>query len=105
MIGCCRKAGFSVVMAAHAASLVDSSVYGFALQEVNLPSPESGGLEAVIEGVLPNLERDFPFLAELTIEHVQQPGYQYADEFDYGIGLILDGLEAAARKGLGQPPT
>ena len=70
MIGCCRKAGFSVVMAAHAASLVDSSVYGFALQEVNLPSPESGGLEAVIEGVLPNLERDFPFLAELTIEHV-----------------------------------
>ena len=98
LIGCFRTAGFSVVMAAHATSLVDSYVYGFVLQEVNLPGEESGGIEAVIDGVLPNLARDFPYLAELTVEHVLAPGYRYADEFDFGIGLILDGLEAAARR-------
>ncbi|MBA2557348.1 MAG: TetR/AcrR family transcriptional regulator, partial [Chloroflexi bacterium] len=37
MIGCCRRAGFSVPMAAHAVSLIDSYIYGFVLQEVNLP--------------------------------------------------------------------
>jgi hypothetical protein len=37
VIGSCRRAGFSVQMAAHAFSLLDSYIYGFVLQEVNLP--------------------------------------------------------------------
>src|SRR5687767_12016392 len=37
VIGCLRGAGFSVAMAAHAFSLLDSYVYGFALQEATLP--------------------------------------------------------------------
>jgi len=28
--------------------------------------------------------------------HVVQPGYDYADEFETGLDLILDGLQAAA---------
>lgn len=96
VIGCCRRAGFSVEMAAHATSLMDSYIYGFVLQEVNLPSADSGGIDAVIEGVMPDLARDFPDLYELTVEHVMQPGYRYGDEFDHGLGMILDGLEAAA---------
>jgi hypothetical protein len=36
-----------------------------------------------------------PHLAELTIEHVLQPGYDYANEFEFGLDLILDGLERA----------
>lgn len=35
----------------------------------------------------------YPYLAELTIEHVLQPGYDYGDEFEIGLDLILDGLE------------
>ncbi len=35
-------------------------------------------------------------LAEFTTEHVMQPGYDFADEFDFGLDLILDGLERAA---------
>jgi hypothetical protein len=31
---------------------------------------------------------------ELATEHVQQPGYDFADEFDFGLELILDGLAA-----------
>ena len=97
VIGCSRRAGFSIEMAAHATSLVDSYIYGFVLQEVNLPAADQGGIEGVIHSVMPNLARDYPYLAELTTQHVLQPGYGYGHEFDYGLGLILDGLEAAAR--------
>jgi hypothetical protein len=37
VIGTLRRAGFSVEMAAHAYSLLDSYIYGFALQEAALP--------------------------------------------------------------------
>ena len=36
---------------------------------------------------------EHPHLAELTVEHVLQPGYDYGNEFDFGLDLILDGLE------------
>ena len=96
VIGVCRRAGFTVPMAAHALSLIDSYVYGFVLQEVNLPAASSGGVEEVVENVWPGLAEHFPHLAELTVEHVMQPGYRYGDEFDFGLELILDGLAAAA---------
>ena len=98
LLRCCRRAGFSVALTAHAASLVDSYVYGFVLQEVNLPAADTGGVDAVIEGVLPDLATQHPALYELTVEHVLQPGYRYGDEFDHGLGLVLEALEAAARR-------
>jgi len=36
----------------------------------------------------------YPHLTELTVQHVLQPGYDYADEFEFGLDLILDGLES-----------
>jgi len=39
----------------------------------------------------------FPHLAELTLTHVLQPGYDYGDEFEFGLDLILNGLERACR--------
>jgi hypothetical protein len=36
---------------------------------------------------------DYPYLAELAAKHVLQPGYDYGDEFGFGLELILDGLE------------
>ena len=35
----------------------------------------------------------YPHLTELTTEHVLQPGYDYSDEFEIGLDLILDGIE------------
>ena len=29
------------------------------------------------------------------MDHALQPGYSYANEFEYGLDLILDGLERA----------
>ena len=38
---------------------------------------------------------EYPHLTELTVEHVLQPGYDYGDEYEFGLDLILDGLERA----------
>src|SRR5215813_3062509 len=37
VLGCLREAGFSIGLSAHAYSLLDSYIYGFALQEASLP--------------------------------------------------------------------
>ena len=37
VLGCLREAGFSLAMAAHAYSVLDSYIYGFALQQASLP--------------------------------------------------------------------
>ena len=35
----------------------------------------------------------YPHLAEMMTEQVMGKDYSYGDEFDFGLGLILDGLE------------
>jgi AcrR family transcriptional regulator len=98
VLGSCRRAGFSVQMAAHAFSLIDSYIYGFVLQEVNLPFDDSSNLEEVVESMwLPFSAEEYPHLVELTTEYILKPGYSYGNEFEYGLGLVLDSLEAAAR--------
>ena len=37
----------------------------------------------------------FPHLTELVMMHVLQPGYDYTNEFTFGLDLILDGLRRA----------
>lgn len=93
VIGTLRRAGFSIEMAAHTYSLLDSYIYGFALQEAGLPfDPETA--PDVAEAILARFpSEEYPYLAELTTEHVLQPGYDYGNEFEFGLDLILDGLE------------
>ena len=94
VIGCLRHAGFSIELTAHAYSVLDSYVYGFAHQELSLPfdmGEETAELAGAIFSQLPAGE--YPHLVELTKEHVLKPGYSYGNEFGYGLELILDGLE------------
>jgi AcrR family transcriptional regulator len=94
VLACLRSAGFSIPLAAHAFSLLDSYIYGFALQERSLPfhTPErTAELAQEIMARFPAGE--YPHLAELSTEHVLQPGYDYADEFEFGLDLILEGLD------------
>ncbi len=98
VIGCLRNGGFSVPMTAHAFALVDSYVYGFVLQEVNLPFNDGDNVGEFVEEVVPQMSiGDYPHLIELTVEHVMKPGYRFGDEFAFGLDLILDGLDRAAR--------
>jgi len=94
VLGALREAGFSIALAAHAYSLLDSYIYGFALEQASLPFQTA---EEAVE-VADNIRRQFPVnayphLMEMAIEHVLRPGYDYADEFEFGLDLILDGLE------------
>jgi AcrR family transcriptional regulator len=99
VLGSCRGAGFSVEMAAHAFSLLDSYIYGFVLQEVNLPFDDTDNLEEVVESMMmPFSADDYPHLVELTTQHILQPGYSYGNEFEYGLRVILDGLEAQVHR-------
>ena len=95
VIGSLRKAGFSINMAAHAFSLMDGYIYGFALQQVNLPSHTSEESAELAENILRELPaREYPYLAEMIVEHALKPGYDYAQEFEFGLDLILNGLES-----------
>ena len=96
VLGVLRNAGFPVELAAHTYSLLDSYIYGFALQEASLPfhtPEETAEVAQEIMSVFP--ADDYPHLAEIATEHVLQPGYDYGDEFLYGLDLILDGLARA----------
>ena len=99
VLGCFRQAGFSVEMTAHAYSLLDSYIYGFALQEASLPfgtAEETAQVTQEIAGQMP--AGAYPHLAEMATRHVLRPGYHYGDEFEIGLGFILDALDRAASR-------
>jgi AcrR family transcriptional regulator len=99
VLGCLRRAGFPVALAAHAYSLLDAYIYGFALQEASLPFTGPEETTEVAQEILAGFPADaYPHLTELAVKHVLQPGYDYGDEFEFGLGLILDGLERAAQR-------
>jgi AcrR family transcriptional regulator len=91
---CLRRAGFTVLMATHANWLLDSYVYGFALQETSLPFDTADELVDMTEGVfLPQLPADaFPYLNESAAALVAA-GYDPSEEFTFGLDLILAALE------------
>ena len=91
-MGCLREAGFPFREAVHAYNLLDSYTYGFALQEKYIPfetPEESAEMAQVTVG-----ERgdEFPYLAEVVAE-LGKRGYDYTEEFEFGLDLILDSLE------------
>ncbi|MFD3745880.1 TetR/AcrR family transcriptional regulator [Nocardia sp. NPDC058633] len=95
VLGVLRRAGFSLPMAAHAVSLIDSYVGGFVLQEANLPLSGPEDVEQVAGGILANLPTaELPYLTEMIVDHALRPGYDYASEFGFGLDLILEALEA-----------
>ena len=95
-----RAGGFSVEMTAHAYALIDSYVYGFALQEASLPFDSSSVAEVAAPMMEMFREGGYPRMVELATEHVLQPGYDFGDEFGFGLELILDGLSAQRSPGL-----
>ena len=99
VIAALRGAGFSPALTAHAYALLDSYVYGFALQEAGLPFD---GADSVADVAEPIMERfttgEYPHLVEMATGYYFQPGYDFGDEFSWGLELILDALEQRARR-------
>ena len=96
VIGTLRAAGFSIAMAAHAYSALDSYIYGFALQETTLPFDTAEDTAKVTQAIMKQFSSGaYPHLTEMALKHVLQPGYDYGNEFEFGLDLILDGLDRA----------
>jgi hypothetical protein len=83
-----------MAMAAHAYSLLDGYIYGFALTKMSLPFDATDDIAETAQAMLePFAADEYPNLVAFITEHAMQPGYDYADEFEYGLDVILDGLE------------
>src|SRR6516225_8921612 len=94
VLGCLRRAGFSIELTAHAYSLLDSYIYGFALQEAGLPFGTGEEAAQVAQQISAQFASgQYPYLTEMAVAHVVRPGYAYADEFEIGLDLILDSLQ------------
>jgi AcrR family transcriptional regulator len=86
-------AGFSQALTAHAYALVDSYTYGFALQEAGLPFEGEGGVADVAEPILERfVTGGYPHMAQMATQYYLRPGYDFGDEFEFGLELVLDGL-------------
>jgi AcrR family transcriptional regulator len=90
-LGTLRAAGFSVAMTAHAYALLDSYIYGFALQEAALPFNSETVTEAT-QAIMGVFAGEYPYLTEMAAEHILRPGYDFGDEFEIGLTVILDAL-------------
>ena len=93
VIGALRGAGFSVEMTAHVYALLDSFIYGFALQEASLPFEGPNTAVDVAEPMMQQFPVDaYPHLVEMATEYILQPGYDFGNEFEFGLDVILGAL-------------
>lgn len=94
MLGLFLKSGFSYALTAHAYVLLDSYVYGFAVQERSLPVSDSKDVSEMSDSIFSDLSPDtLPHMIEILTNYYTKPGYSFAAEFEYGLDVILDGIE------------
>jgi AcrR family transcriptional regulator len=94
VLTCLRNAGFSLELTAHAYALLDSYIYGFALQEASLPFEGPGSVGDVAEPIMALMATGaYPTMVEMATTYYLQAGYDFGDEFEWGLDLILDGLD------------
>ncbi len=94
VIGNLQAAGFDSPMVAHAYSVLDGYIYGFSLTKLSLPFETPEDVEEVTQRMMePYPSTEYPHLARFVSEHIMRPGYEFAEEFEYGLDLILDALE------------
>src|SRR2546429_9141961 len=96
VLGSLPGAGFSVEVAAQAYSILDGYIYGFTLTDLALPFRKPGDVARVAGNHIEAVRRRHdPDQAPNARHPATQPGYNYGDEFEYGLDLILDGIERA----------
>ncbi|MGA9596215.1 MAG: TetR/AcrR family transcriptional regulator [Acidimicrobiia bacterium] len=96
VLGCFRRGGLSVELTAHAYAILDSYLYGFAMEEAALPGGGGGEIVDLAADLMEAFAGEYPNLHEFTTEHVLRDGYAFGNSFEFGLDLIIDGLERAA---------
>jgi AcrR family transcriptional regulator len=93
VLGVLIGAGFAPAAAANAFLVLDSYIYGFERQRPD--ASVEGGLkrtELAREVLAAIPDGEYPFAASVAIEYAENPFDQEA-AFEFGLSLILDGLE------------
>lgn len=94
ILGTLREAGFSADLTDHAYHAIDSHVIGFAMWVTGLDLPDEAELAALATDFLEQLPRaELPYLAEHVEQHRKPRDPNAKTEFEFGLDLILDGLE------------
>jgi AcrR family transcriptional regulator len=91
MVAILLRAGFDGRMAVRVYNLLDSYIYGFALQEATLPFSSPEEMASQSEQMLAVVADAYPHLATVQRELVGS-GFDYADEFGAGLDIILRAL-------------
>jgi len=98
MLACLRRGGLSWELTAHAYAVLDSYIFGFAFEEATLPSTGGEGFAEIAQEMAAAFDPEkYPTLTSFTVEHVLRPGYSFGVSFEFGLDLILDGLNRAAK--------
>lgn len=94
VVGMLRRGGFSVAMASRAFALLDSYIYGFVVQETSLPFRSHAETEDVVGDIVRQMPtEEYPHLTEMAQQLIMREGYTFGGQFEFGLDLILDGLE------------
>ena len=89
-----RGAGFSPNLTHHAYHALDSHITGFTLWQVSFPFDTREELLDLAEDFLRRIPADeYPYVIEHAQEHMAEPDPDEPTEFEFGLDLILDGLE------------
>jgi AcrR family transcriptional regulator len=93
VLGILLAAGFTPRAAANAFLILDTYIHGFQRQRSTLSLPEGVETFDVAEGLLAELPSDaYPSLLAIAADFAVNPHDEMA-VFDYGLTLILDGLQ------------
>jgi AcrR family transcriptional regulator len=94
MLGTLRRSGFTIEMTARAVSILDSYVYGFGRQQLNMSADTDVNPEDIAEAFLQGIPaEEYPHLREMVVEYAMKTGYDESSDFQFGLDLILDGLQ------------
>jgi AcrR family transcriptional regulator len=96
-----REAGFSAELTHHAYHALESHITGFTLWVVNMPFDTHEELVDLAKDFLRDFPKDrYPYFVEHAEWHIaEQPDPDEPGEFEFGLDLILDGLERARDSG------
>jgi AcrR family transcriptional regulator len=101
LLGRLDKAGFSPVLSYHACHVLDSYVLGFTYWQLGHIAgaavvAQGGDLGEAAAAFVPRLRAaGYPYLADHAEQHLSPPSGE--GSFEFGLDLILDGLEQGRR--------
>ena len=91
LLGRVREAGFSADTTYHAYHVLDGHIIGFSLWQNSHSYPPMPDIAAIFDRVIP--AHIYPYLREHGEQHLSEGPHREVDAFEFGLDLILEGLQ------------